>query len=79
MWQVYAFIASDMIRDRQREAARERLGREGSMPGAGPRRIPAPGFLRRRTADGLRRVAGGAVSVARMAADAAARLEGRAA
>ena len=78
MWQLYAIIAQDMVRERQAEADAEallrrmRLGEDGLAP------LPAdrPGLLRRASAGGLRLVSGAAGWVSHRASSTASRLEG---
>ena len=81
MWHVYAFIAADLIRERQREAAQDRLGRssQGSPGVSDATGRGRPGWMRRRSAEALRRLAGAAIAISGMAGRAASRLEGRAA
>ena len=83
MWQVYALMAQDLAREREREARAVRLARQAADFTAdevrwhpGLARVRAGG-LRRMLAGGLRRVAAGAGSLARVAGSTAARVEGR--
>ena len=78
MWQLYAIVALDLVRDRQADAAAEAryrrllLGEDGFAPLPDPR----PGLVRRIPAAGLRLVSGGAGWIARQAGSTASRLEG---
>jgi hypothetical protein len=86
MWQIYAFLAQDIARERRREAAAAALAREAAAFEASERRAH-PGLVqarrigraRRALAASLRRVSAGAAALARSACDAAARLDGQAA
>jgi hypothetical protein len=86
MWQIYAYLAQDVARERTREAeavARARRAHElrdaeqRAHPWLAQRRAVRMGAIRRATAATLRGVSSAAGSVARSACDAAARLEGR--
>jgi hypothetical protein len=72
MWQVYALIAQDMIRERQREAAANALARavDGQVPLA-----DRGGIVRRASIGLLRRVESAATAVSRQACTAATRIE----
>ena len=77
MWQLYAIIAQDLIRDRRLEAQAEALNRaiqdaHGSLALPAPR----PGRLRRSSAGAIRRVGLAAAWVERRASTTASRLEG---
>jgi hypothetical protein len=85
MWQLYSYLAQDLIRERQREAAAIARARRAAAPDAGwdtgsadrsratRSRAGAP---RRTLVAVLRRVEMGAGSVARAASGTAARVEG---
>jgi hypothetical protein len=80
MWQVYAMLAHDLIRDRQREAAIDALNRAFQEQDANEAPAPflaRPGLVRRASAGALRRVGNAAIAVADRACSAASRLEGR--
>jgi hypothetical protein len=78
MWQLYAIIAQDMVRERRAEADAEarlrrmRLGEDGFAPLP----VERAGLLRRAFAGGLRRVSGAAGWVSHRASSTASRLEG---
>jgi len=87
MWHVYALLAQDRIRDRQREAAAVALARRAVANGAGledgsrkqaHRAAILAGTRRRVLAAVLRRVEAGAVTLAAAAHAMAARVEDRA-
>jgi hypothetical protein len=75
MWQLYAIIANDLIRERQAEAEAQSLYRALLLnPDAGPR--PAgPGLARRLSVGGLRRIEAAAAWISRHASSTASRLE----
>lgn len=82
MWQIYAMLAQDIIRDRRHEAEIAALNRV--FDGGGALMIPSgrpsgPGRARRAFAGALRRIGRAATMLSDGACTAAARLEGRAA
>ena len=78
MWQIYAIIAQDLIRDRQAEAQAEARYRRLLLEddGISPMPVGRPGLLRRLSAGALRRVEAAASWVSRRASSTASRLEG---
>jgi hypothetical protein len=83
MWQLYALMAQDLAREREREARAVQLAREAAAfaadearrhPGLARRRVGAP---RRALVAALRGVESGAGTLARAARSTASRLEGR--
>ncbi len=78
MWQIYAIIAQDLIRDRQAEAEAEARYHRLLLADHGVSAVPVtrPGLLRRLSAGALRRVEAGAAWISRRASSTASRLEG---
>jgi hypothetical protein len=76
MWQLYAIIAQDLIRDRRLEARAEALNRAIKEAHGNVLPAPAPGRLRRSSAGLIRRVGLAAAWVERRASTTASRLEG---
>jgi hypothetical protein len=81
MWQIYAQLAQDLIRERQEEAAAIARSRAERDSEADPR-LAGEAEVRRSAvrsagAAALRQVGAAGLAVARRARDAAARLEGR--
>ena len=77
MWQLYAIIAQDLIRDRRADAEAQAMYRR-LLDGDGMAPLPPsqPGLVRRLSAGGLRRVEAGAAWVSQRASSTASRLEG---
>jgi hypothetical protein len=77
MWQLYAIVAQDLIRDRRAEARAEALHRAiHDAEGLAALRAPRPGLVRRSSAGMIRRIGAAATWVAGRASATAARLEG---
>ena len=75
MWQIYAIIAYDLIRERQAEAEAESLYRALLLnPDAAPR-SSGPSLVRRLSVGGLRRIEAAAAWISRHASSTASRLE----
>ena len=76
MWQIYAIIANDLIRERQAEAEAEALHRRLLLDPDAALRPAGPGLVRRLFVGGLRRIEAGAAWISLHASSTASRLEG---
>ena len=77
MWQLYAIVAQDLIRDRRAEAQAEALSRAmHDVDGHGALPASRPDLVRRASAGAFRRVGGAAAWVSDRASTTASRLEG---
>jgi hypothetical protein len=76
MWQLYAIIAQDLIRDRQADARAEALYRTLLLEADGVAPLAdRPGIIRRTSVASLRRLEAAAAWVSRRACSTATRLE----